>query len=207
MAAAQPTLDTLLYERSDGSVLGNLSPPIDRRVLATQRSRAQVVMKRRSIFLRRSIVSDAEKKERDAKRLASVVLVNERLAAQNLQALRGNPRPLRRFGCKLVVAVYHHTKAKGTGGSNGIEVQRRLVTIDDKMNFDQMHAWLENCLGIGLGKGKSLVIQYYNDFGCGVLVTDRRSLQSWLDQVRRPARAAQARAPPGSGGRGTVVRP
>lgn len=121
---------------------------------------------------------DAEKKERDAKRQESIKRVKQRLEEQ--AAVTHQERPLRRFGCKLVVALHHHTK--GPGG--GVDVLVKLVTMEDKIAFPKLHEWAETCLGLAKGKGKSLILQFFNDSGRGVIITDKWTLQSWLDQVR-----------------------
>jgi len=136
---------------------------------------------RRSRFVRPSVCIGQEELER--RRAASVAVVHAAMAEAKASAATDRLKtvPLRRFGCKLVVAMFHHKRNH--------EVQRKIVVMEDNIKWGpsptQFQGWAEVCMGLpgaGLNQNPTLTFQYFDEHGSAVRIDDRFKLQAWLDE-------------------------
>lgn len=83
--------------------------------------------------------------------------------------------PLRSFGCKLVVSLFHHVKGNVKPG-------RMMVVLEDTVRYPQFREWVQVCLwGAPCKAGEELILQYTNEFGESITINNGASLASWLD--------------------------
>ena len=132
-------------------------------------------------FIRPSLSVDPEDLARQQDASAAVVRAAMQEARAAAESKKLKQMPLRRFGCKLVVAMFHHTKTH--------EVQRKIVVMEDGVKWGtgptQFQGWAEVCLGLpgaGLNQNPGLRFQYFNEYGTAIRIDDRFKMAAWIDE-------------------------
>lgn len=142
---------------------------------------------RRSAILRGSqLLSVEEVQEQKRHRAQAIKAVRAAIAAES--AKDKISRPLRRFGCSLHLTLVHHKRVKTRGSIKGLpRVQRRVVSIKDKLTFNELvcpGGLVEREMeGIKRGGARCLIYQYFDRRGRGVKITKQSELHRWLDEM------------------------
>ena len=111
--------------------------------------------------------SSIDHEELQRRRQASVAVVKAAMqeAKDKQEQRRLKMMPMRRFGCKLVVMLFHHQRNR--------QVQRKIVVMEDNIKWGpgptQFQGWAEVCMGLpgaGMGQNQGLSFQYFNEFCC-----------------------------------------
>lgn len=170
------------HGRRRASLVDGVRPNMSRFESAEQAmDRNEDRLRKRSRFVRPSVSIDQEELER--RRMSSVAVVKAAMAEAKAAAETDRLKtvPLRRFGCKVVVALFHHKRNH--------DVQRKIVVMEDNIKWGtsptQFQGWAEVCMGLpgaGLNQNPTLTFQYFDEHGSAVRIDDRFKLQSWLDE-------------------------
>ena len=160
-----------------------MSAVTPRNVLPTGLSKDEKLNDRRKRFYGRTVAMTKEQREaRTMEKKNNMKRVRKMLEA----AAAENPiKPLRRFGCKLMVSLHYHTTTK----AGNPKVTRCNAVMLDSTAFSKFAAWAALQLDIKPEKAAGLTFQYFNASGRGVRVDKQHMLQQWLD-------ASWARHPP-----------
>mgnify|MGYP006138987345 CR=1 FL=1 len=130
--------------------------------------------RRMQFFSSGARMTDEELAERDEQRKASIESVRKAIEAASIV----DPiRPLRRFQCKLLVALHYHSTTK----AGKAKLTRCQAVMVDSTPFSKFAQWAALQLEIKEEKAKTLTFQYFNDSGRGVRVDKQQALQQWLD--------------------------
>ena len=114
--------------------------------------------RRMQFFSSGARMTDEELAERDEQRKASIESVRKAIEAASIV----DPiRPLRRFQCKLLVALHYHSTTK----AGKAKLTRCQAVMVDSTPFSKFAQWAALQLEIKEEKAKTLTFQYFNDSG------------------------------------------
>ena len=130
--------------------------------------------RRASFYNTTGTMTQEQHEARKIEKKANVQRVRKMLAAA---AVEDPIKPLRRFQCKLVVALHYHTTTK----AGHAKVTRCNAVMVDSTPFAKFAAWAALQLDIKPEKAAGLTFQYFNAGGRGVHVDKQHLLQQWLD--------------------------
>jgi len=131
---------------------------------------------RRAAFLRRAQKTEEEMALRKEKQRRAAATVLKAVQAKENEHIVS--RPLKRFNCKMVVAIVVHAYNPKTK----VETDKRMmVVMDDQLKHEKLASWVHNVTGIH--DKKKLSFEYLSHQGTPHKICDRPSYQGWLDSM------------------------
>jgi len=130
--------------------------------------------RRKRFYGRHEAMTQEQREARKMEKKANMKRVRKALEAA---AVEIPIKPLRRFGCKLMVSLHYHTTTKG----GQPKVTRCNAVMLDSTPLAKFGAWAALQLDIKPEKAAGLTFQYFNAGGRGVRVDKQHMLQQWLD--------------------------
>ncbi len=162
--------------RLDASALGQVKAWSE---VQGQKMASISLQQARSSYLRHHVHERTPEQREMKARERHDAAVRVRRELQALEKAHIVPRPLRRFGVKMMVVLIHHRiSAKGNE-----TLHRRMVAMEDRMKWDKMQHWVDIILSRHEHAKTSVRFEYISQNGERHPIHNQRTLQAWLDTV------------------------